>query len=224
MRFASNAKSLWFLRIPGKSWCSKCMKKFEITFSDKPKYGGYDVHNWIARTHQTHLDTVSKAEKATTATARMKIESSTGVRYSELLRLPYFDVVRHHLIDPMHNLFLGTTKHSMETWKNSGLLSSDKMQLIQDIVDSIVLPPHFGRIPSKIVSGTGFCDLTAEQWKMWTLVYSLYVLQKVLPLEHLKVWELFVEACSLICRPFVRKNMLLELMNFSWYQISTAIW
>ena len=30
-----------------------------------------------------------------------------GVRWSELARLPYFDIVRQSIIDPMHNLLLG---------------------------------------------------------------------------------------------------------------------
>ena len=32
-----------------------------------------------------------------------------GVRWSELARLPYFDIVRQSIIDPMHNLLLGKT-------------------------------------------------------------------------------------------------------------------
>ncbi|KIJ09902.1 hypothetical protein PAXINDRAFT_86800, partial [Paxillus involutus ATCC 200175] len=30
-----------------------------------------------------------------------------GVRWTELARLPYFDLIRHTIIDPMHNLLLG---------------------------------------------------------------------------------------------------------------------
>ena len=30
-----------------------------------------------------------------------------GVRWTELARLPYFDIVRQSIIDPMHNLLLG---------------------------------------------------------------------------------------------------------------------
>ena len=126
----------------------------------------------------------------------------------------------------MHNLFLGTAKNSLEIWKNGGLLTIDKMQVIQDVVDSITLPPHFGRIPSKIVSGTGFCDLTAEQWKMWTLVYSSFVLQKVLPQQHFQVWKLFVEACGLICRPFVRLEQVSKAnaLFIVWHKIPGAVW
>lgn len=30
-----------------------------------------------------------------------------GVRWSELARLTYFDIVRQSIVDPMHNLLLG---------------------------------------------------------------------------------------------------------------------
>lgn len=32
-----------------------------------------------------------------------------GVRWTELARLPYFDLVRQTIIDPMHNLLLGVS-------------------------------------------------------------------------------------------------------------------
>ena len=34
-----------------------------------------------------------------------------GVHLSALSKLEYFDCVRFHVIDPMHNLFLGTAKY-----------------------------------------------------------------------------------------------------------------
>ena len=60
------------------------------------------------------------------------LEKKGGVHYSECLCLPYFDIVRYHCVDVMHNLLLGTTKHMMNIWKSLGLLtSSDKLELIQ---------------------------------------------------------------------------------------------
>ena len=38
---------------------------------------------------------------------RDKFFSIHGVHWSELARLPYFDIVRQSIIDPMHNLLLG---------------------------------------------------------------------------------------------------------------------
>ena len=45
-----------------------------------------------------------------TKAALNAIERETGVRYTILLELPYFDPARMCIIDPMHNLFLGTAK------------------------------------------------------------------------------------------------------------------
>ena len=49
--------------------------------------------------------------ECSTKKERETIEFEHGVRYSELSRLPYFDPVRMHLIDPMHNLMLGKFFH-----------------------------------------------------------------------------------------------------------------
>ena len=39
---------------------------------------------------------------------RKNKEAKYGTRYSELMQLEYFDCIRFTIIDPMHNLFLGT--------------------------------------------------------------------------------------------------------------------
>ena len=61
-------------------------------------------------------------QNTTTATERRRIERENGARYAELLRLPYFDVVRFHVVGPMHNLFLGLAKRTTETWKSLSIL------------------------------------------------------------------------------------------------------
>ena len=50
-----------------------------------------------------------------TAMQQYQIEKKYGVHYSELLRLPYLDIVEYHVIDPMYNNYLlfGTGKHLM---------------------------------------------------------------------------------------------------------------
>ncbi|PKC04556.1 hypothetical protein RhiirA5_295220, partial [Rhizophagus irregularis] len=42
--------------------------------------------------------------------SRKRFVKQTGVRWSELFRLPYFDSIRFTIIDPMHCLFLGIAK------------------------------------------------------------------------------------------------------------------
>ena len=53
------------------------------------------------------------------------MESLYGVRYTELLRLPYFKQIRGHAVDPMHNLLLGTAKHTFSLWIKTGILNDD---------------------------------------------------------------------------------------------------
>ena len=60
-------------------------------------------------------------------------------------------------------------------------------------VDKVCVPAGIGRIPHKIASG--FSSFSADQWKNWTIYYSLIVLHNKLPKEHLECWRHFVLAC-----------------------------
>lgn len=125
---------------------------------------------WAARTHSQHYQKCSEAKNAVTPTERSRIEKVHGARYTELLRLPYFDVIHFHVVDPMHNLFLGIAKHTTNTWKDLDLINSTDFSDLQSKVDSITPPPKIGRIPRKI--GPGFSSFTADEWKNWILLYS----------------------------------------------------
>ena len=89
--------------------CSKCLKKFP-SVNLKTNYSGFDRNNWQVRKKSHHVRQAYRAKDAATHSEREQIERQFGIRYSELLRLPYLDIVRCHLVDPMHNLFLGTAK------------------------------------------------------------------------------------------------------------------
>ena len=54
---------------------------------------------------------VAEIQDCNTKTKRNQKESEFDCRYSALLKLPYFDPIRMLIIDPMHNLFLGSGKH-----------------------------------------------------------------------------------------------------------------
>lgn len=49
---------------------------------------------------------------------------------------------------------------------------------------------------------------TAQEWKNWTVIYSIHVLSGILPSNHLKVWIHFVEACKILCQPVIKKEVL----------------
>ena len=107
--------------------------------------------------------------------------------YSVLQELEYFDCIPSFVVDPMHNLYLGTAKHMMKNvWLNekSDFISDEDFQRIQQLVDSMTVPQDIGRIPGK--TSCSFSGFTADQWKNWTTVYSLFALKGVLPDQHLE--------------------------------------
>ena len=62
--------------------------------------------------------------------------------------LHYFDCVRFHIIDPMHNLLFGTAKHVMNPWIN--IISSNQFDKIQKSVDSFSIPNDVGESHTSI--------------------------------------------------------------------------
>ena len=42
--------------------------------------------------------------------------------------------------------------------------------------------------------------MKADEWKHWTLVYSLFCLRKLIPPSHLTMWSIFVAASQAICK------------------------
>lgn len=112
------------------------------------------------------------------------------------------------VVDPMHNLLLGTAKHMLSIWKSRGILSHKDFDLIQQKVDSFVTPHDVGRIPSKIASG--FACFTADQWRNWILLYSQCSIKELLPPLDYYCWQLFVKACNLLCRRSITVAQLKE--------------
>lgn len=102
------------------------------------------------------------------------------------------------VIDPMHNLFLGTAKQMIRLWTNNDILSSQDFRCIQNTVDDMEIPTDIGRIPRKIE--TRFSGFTADQYKNWTLYYSIPSLHGIIDDTYLECWRHFVLACLRLCQ------------------------
>jgi len=123
------------------------------------------------------------------------------------MSLPYFDCVRFHIIDPMHNLFTGTAKHIMKNvWLDTEapLLNKNHLNAIQVKIDKVKAPSSVGRMPKKIANSYG--GFTADQWKNFTILYSVFALWNILPAPDLQLWQDFVMACSLFCAPVITET------------------
>ncbi|OJT02580.1 hypothetical protein TRAPUB_6902, partial [Trametes pubescens] len=71
-----------------------------------------DRESWPqCRTWSEHLQIAKEWEAAATERRRHELFQAHGLRWSELLRLPYWDPTRFALLDAMHNLYLGELRH-----------------------------------------------------------------------------------------------------------------
>ena len=149
--------------------------------------------------HRLHVEEILEQP---TQEQRNAKESLYGARYSELLRLPYFDCIRFTIVDPMHNLFLGTAKRMMEIWLETSILTQADLEHVQNKVDASNVPSSLGRLPFKIAKS--FSGFTAEQWKTWVVIFSPFALFGHLPDSHYRCWLKFVKACRILCQPMIR--------------------
>ena len=120
---------------------------------------------WPRRDLNDHRRQGMNWKHATTVKKWQDIEREYGVRFSELLRLPYYDSIWFSVVDPMYNVRLGSAKHIMVLWKEKGIIEDEHFTFVQELVDRFVAPADVGRIPRKISSG--FASFTADQWKNW---------------------------------------------------------
>ena len=105
----------------------------------------------------------------------------------------------------MHNLLLGTSKRVLKkAWLDNNLLSRNDLKAIQARIDNFVVPRGVGRLPRKIMSK--FDSLTADEWKNWTLLFSVICLHDFLPAADLECWHLFVSACKIYCSSVITVN------------------
>lgn len=132
----ATAKLGGFLSHSSKHACWKCSKVFPYDSAlNRVNFSGVDVGN--LRDHITHKQNATQALAAVTATQRNNIELQTGSRFTELMILPYYDCIRFAIIDPMHNLLLGTPKRIFhKQWVANGLIDKNSLEDIQEIVHS----------------------------------------------------------------------------------------
>lgn len=183
--------------------CSKCYKVFPGTVGNKD-YSGFDRDQWQKREIKDHSLRIDKVLGAKTKSEKSNLESDTGVRFSELSRLSYFDPIRMSIIDPMHNMYLGSAKHMIKVWLSTGTILEDSFEIIQKRVDTIETPASLGKIPRKISSSFG--GFTAEQWMHWTNLFSVYALKGQIPDRLLHHWRFFVLASRLLCSRSISKD------------------
>ncbi|KAI7935194.1 hypothetical protein MJO28_016832 [Puccinia striiformis f. sp. tritici] len=126
--------------------CSKC----HLT---KNRIQSLDINLYRKRSDQHHRKLALQARDADSYTDRQRIYKTEGIRYSKFSESDYWSLINDHVIDPMHNLLLGTLAwHCRRFWKmtdpeniQSAPVSGEVMHLI---IDSRHPPQRRAQTPS----------------------------------------------------------------------------
>ncbi|PBK80991.1 hypothetical protein ARMGADRAFT_855449, partial [Armillaria gallica] len=90
-------------------FCSRCKCHRKVH-----GLGTTDYQNWEYRTNDECREFATTYAYCSTKKGKKDVFKATGVCWSELLRLEYFDITRFVVVDVMHNLFLGLIKEHFE--------------------------------------------------------------------------------------------------------------
>ncbi|CAB4414564.1 unnamed protein product, partial [Rhizophagus irregularis] len=192
--------------------CHRCQKKANYENHQHNFAGMGDMEDWfVARDSNEHLQNALGWRRCNSDASRKRFVKQTGVRWSELLRLPYFDPIRFTIVDPMHCLFLGIAKWIVKRiWVDQGILTSSMLNEVQKQMNRFQVPVDLGRIPGKIDCGEGFSNFTADQWRNFFTIYATVSLWDYLSAEDRKILTHFVRICSILVSRIIESDMLQE--------------
>ena len=91
--------------------CHRCLKKANYKNCQHNFARIDNIGEWfLTRDSSQHHEDALGWRRCNSTADRKKFVKQTGVRWSELLQLPYLDPIQFLTVDPMHCLFLGITK------------------------------------------------------------------------------------------------------------------
>ncbi|KIK33063.1 hypothetical protein CY34DRAFT_27105 [Suillus luteus UH-Slu-Lm8-n1] len=133
-------------------FCTACW----INIANKDKPSAFTQGAFKVRMDREHRELGEQYCNLTTTNARKNFIKDFATRYTQLSRLPYFNIVEQIIIDPMHNLFLGLVKtHFYGIW--------------------FIVPVSCSRLPTDIGMPSGG-SLTADQWLLLATAYGPIIL------------------------------------------------
>jgi hypothetical protein len=150
-------------------------------------YGHLDYDMWQKRTNSECRSFASSFQAAKDEETRAELFKQSGIRWSELLRLPYFDIAQCVVVDAMHNLFLGLIKEHF-----TGILGIGSPRIQEDPVLTItfsVTPIDFTENEKKSV----------EKLKKWLEAPAAKVFSRERELAIAKLKTLHTKSLRFAC-------------------------
>ncbi|KAH9940335.1 hypothetical protein B0H21DRAFT_697683 [Amylocystis lapponica] len=134
--------------------------------------GRFDCEAWRIRDKDTLRQQAEAWRTAGSSAAQEKLFTSTGVRYTELWRLRYWDPTRQLVVDAMHCVLENLVSfHFREVLKlNWQAAESKETPRITDVIRDTETPSWLGSVPNNYghaAAGT----LKADEWRTLSTVY-----------------------------------------------------
>ena len=174
--------------------CSRCLFQAEREQSTRGASGNMSyLTSSMAppRSREQVLAQCMEYKQAKPKSEALDIQKKNGVRYSELIRLSYFDIVRMSITDPMHTILLGLVHNEAKLCLSS--LLNAKLSQFYSRIQRVKVPYDIGRIPSNINGKTDLTSLTADQWKNFALIMPALVYLDFCQLMHIRVYAFSVK-------------------------------
>ena len=126
--------------------CHRCNKKANY-INNKHNFGGMrNMNEWfVLKDSAIYRQNAIEWRRCSSNAARKRFTSNKLVRWSEFLRLLYFNPIRHLVIDPMHCLFLGIRKWLVKRiWIDESVLTNNALNEIQVMIEKFQVPSDIG--------------------------------------------------------------------------------
>jgi hypothetical protein len=141
--------------------------------------------------------------EASTPRQAKALLSHTGVRWSALLRLPYFRAARMTLPDPMHCMWLGVGKRLLHELKEECEWNGATLKRMQQVLDDMPVPRDVCRILHNWAANMN--ALHASQVKVFisSLSAAVFAADGNLSVEQHRMWRHLVIASRILASPYV---------------------
>jgi hypothetical protein len=126
--------------------CHRCYKRANIN-GRKLNFSGFDdMDDWfVERDLEEHRQHAESWRLCKSQEERKRHVSLTLVRWTELLRLPYFNPIRHLIVDPMHCLFLGIANWIIKKlWIDGNKITKHDLEKMEKRAKTIKIPADMG--------------------------------------------------------------------------------
>ena len=108
---------------------------------------------WLAVEPMISQTSCSKLQTCSNCRSKKRSDKKAWHTLTLLLNLPCYDTVQFPIVDPMHNLLLGSAKSFISRLKINHILEFRDFTRIQAMIDRFTVPAGIGRLVQKGESG-----------------------------------------------------------------------